>query len=76
MKDKYTLKDLKIAVINEDLEKLNQYANMQFEVNSLEEAEEMLHYIELAKNLIQKEKNRLLQEMRQIRKLKEYSKLS
>ena len=74
--EKYNLKDLKIAVINEDFDKLEKFSKMDFEVNSVEEAKEMLHYIELAKEIIQREKMKLSKEMAQMRKLKEYSKLS
>lgn len=74
--EKYSLKDLKVAVINEDLEALAKYSAMEFDVSSIEEAEEMLHYIELAKNIINREKVKLSKEMQQMRKVKNYTNLS
>ena len=73
MRDKYSIKDLKVAVINEDLKALEKISKMEYEVNSIEEAKEMLQYMELAKELIEKEKNKLSKEMAEIRKLKKYT---
>jgi orotate phosphoribosyltransferase len=66
------LKDLKIAVINRDLEKLKKLANKNYEINSIEEANELLKYIIEAKNILEEEKTKLKSGMDEIKKLKKY----
>ena len=66
------LKDLKIAVINRDLEKLKRLANRNYEVSSIEEANELLRYVVEAKNILEEEKLKLKNQMNEIKKLKKF----
>ncbi|EDM24497.1 hypothetical protein FE773_08050 [Caminibacter mediatlanticus TB-2] len=66
------LKELKIAVINNDLEKLEKLSNTSFEVSSIKEANEMLNYLVEAKKIIEKEKEELSSKMSEIKKLKNF----
>ncbi|WP_457561031.1 hypothetical protein [Caminibacter sp.] len=66
------LNDLKIAVINRDLEKLKKLAHRNYEVSSVEEANELLKYIIEAKNILEEEKGKLKKQMNEIKKLKKF----
>ena len=68
----YSLNEIKIAVINEDLDKLNEISKKEPSFSSVEEAKEILSYINLAKEIIKKEKLKLFKEMQEIKKLKEF----
>ncbi len=69
----YSLKDIKIAVINEDLEKLKELSKKEPFFSSLDEAKEILSYIDLAKKMLKKEKLKLFKEMQEIKKLKQFN---
>ncbi len=66
------LKDLKIAVINKDFDKLKKISEMNPEFNSIEEANEMLKYIIEAKRILEEEKSSLSSDMKEIQKLKNF----
>ncbi len=66
------LKDLKIAVINKDFDKLKKISEMNPEFNSIEEANEMLKYIIEAKRILEEEKSSLSLDMKEIQKLKNF----
>ena len=69
---KYSLNDIKIAVINEDIEKLEEFSKKEPSFSSVEEAKEILNYINLAKDILKKEKLKLFKEMQEIKKLKKF----
>jgi len=68
----YSLKDIKIAVINEDLKTLEKLSKQEPSFASVDEAKEILSYINLAKEILKKEKLKLFKEMQEIKKLKEF----
>jgi len=68
------LNELKIAVINKDIEKLLRLANQEPQYNSLEEAKEILSYINQARDILYEAKAHILKEMNEIKKLQKYYK--
>ena len=72
MKNTFTLNELKVAVINRDLEKLKSIAYKEPSYSSVKEAQEILSYIEMAKEILKEEKLKTFKEMQEIKKLKEY----
>lgn len=73
MKESYSLNEIKLAVINKNVEKLQQISNKEPCFFSIDEAKEILNYINLAKEIIKKEKLRLFKEMQEIKKLKKFN---
>ena len=69
---KYSLNEIKIAVINEDLEKLEEISKKEPSFSSVDEAKEILNYINLAKEILKKEKVKLFKQMQEIKKLKKF----
>ncbi len=69
----FTLNELKLAVINEDFEKLEELSKKNPSFSSIEEAKEILSYINLATQMIEKKKKKLLADMNQLKKLKNYT---
>jgi len=67
------LKELKIAVINQDLKLLETIIQSDPEFDTIEEAMEIQAYIKEAVKLLQKEKGRLSLEMRKIQNLKKFN---
>lgn len=70
--EKFSLNDIKIAVINEDLDKLEQLSDKEPFFSSIEEAKEILNYMNLAKEILKKEKLKVFKEMQEIKKLKKF----
>ena len=66
------LRELKIAVINKDFDKLKELSFQTPEFSSLKEAKEYLAYIKEAIKLLNEEKLKLSKEMAEIRKLKNF----
>ena len=66
------LNDLKIAVINRDLETLKKLSSFEPDFKSIEEANEMLKYIVEAKKILEEEKKKLSSEMQDIKKFKSF----
>ena len=66
------LNELKIAVINHNIDKLKKMSEMKPEFESVEEANEMLKYIIEAKKILEKEKNGIFCDMKEIQKLKKF----
>jgi hypothetical protein len=66
------LRELKIAVINKDFDKLKELSFQTPEFSSLKEAKEYLAYIKEAIKLLNEEKLKLSKEMAEIRKLKKF----
>ena len=67
------IKELKIAIINKDLEKLKKLSTFSFSFNDINEAKEALSLIKQATFILQKEKEKLLNQMNQIKKLKKFN---
>ena len=66
------LKELKIAVVNKDLEKLEKLSLAEPSFSSIDEAKEILKYIQEAKNILQEEKSKLSSNMQEIKKLQKF----
>jgi len=67
------IKELKIAVINKDLEKLKELSNSSFSFKNIQEAKEVLALIKQATSILQKEKETLSHQMNQIKKLQKFN---
>jgi hypothetical protein len=67
------LNELKVAVINEDLKKLEELSNKAPQFDSIEEAQEIQAFLKRAINLLQKEKNRLAIDMKKIKDLQKFN---
>ncbi len=67
------LKELKLAIINKDLEKIISLTNSSLEYKDIEEAKELKAYINIAKKMLEEEKSKLLKDMKNLKKLKEYN---
>jgi len=67
------LKELKVAVINEDIEKLKSLLDKDITFSSLDEAKEINSYIKQAINLLTRKKKEVFKEMQQIKKLKKFN---
>jgi len=70
--DKFRLNELKSAVINRDLNRLMEFSVKEPIFNSIDEAKEILSYIDLAKKILEEEKENLHKEMSKIKNLKKY----
>jgi hypothetical protein len=67
------LNELKIAVINEDIDKLQKLIDTAPEYNTLQEAQEIVAFLQQAVKFLQKEKNRLSAEMQKIKNLQKFN---
>jgi hypothetical protein len=67
------LNELKAAVINEDMEKLKKLVKKEISFSSVDEAKEINSYIQMAINLLKKEKEKIASEMQQIKKLQKFN---
>lgn len=67
------LNELKTAVINEDIEKLKKLLKDEISFSSINEAKEINSYIQMAIDLLKKEKEKLSIEMQKIKKLKKFN---
>ncbi len=70
--DTFTLNELKLAFINEDIEKLKEISKKTPEFSSVEEAQEIKNYILKINNMLLSKKTELFKEMQKIKKLKEF----
>ena len=67
------INDLKIAIINGDLSKIEEYSNREIpNFSSIKEANEALSLVENAKNVLQKEKNKIQLRMNQLKQTNRY----
>ena len=73
MKMESYLNRLKAAVINGDLKKIELIIKEKPTFESIEEAKEIQVYIKEAIKLFEKEKNRLLKDMKKIKQIKNYT---
>jgi len=67
------LRELKVAVINEDIEKLKSLLEKDISFSSLDEAKEINSYIQQAVNLLTRKKNEVFKEMQKIKQLKKFN---
>ena len=67
------LRELKVAVINEDIEKLKSLLDKDITFSSLDEAKEINSYIKQAINLLTRKKNEVFKEMQKIKQLKKFN---
>jgi hypothetical protein len=67
------LNRLKAAVINEDIGKLKELLKEDISFSSIDEAKEINSYIKMAVNLLEKEKEKLSNEMQKIKKLQKFN---
>jgi len=67
------LRELKVAVINEDIEKLKSLLEKDISFSSLDEAKEINSYIQQAVNLLSRKKNEVFKEMQKIKQLKKFN---
>lgn len=67
------IKELKIAIINKDFEKLKELSISSFSFTNIKEAKEALALIKEAISILQKEKENLSNQMRQIKKLQKFN---
>ena len=67
------INSLKIAIINNDLKKLEEYSNIKIpNFSSIDEAKEALSLIENAKNMLEKEQNKIKNKMNQLKQTQKY----
>lgn len=66
------LKELKLAVINRDLKKLETLSNYSPTFSSIDEAKEINSYLQEAVKILKEEKLKVFKEMQKIKKLKEF----
>ena len=67
------IKELKIAIINKDLEKLKEFSTSSFSFKDIKEAKEALALIKQAISILQKEKENLSTQMQHIKKLQKFN---
>jgi len=67
------LNELKVAVINEDLKKLEELSQQTPHFNNIEEAQEIQVFLKKAVDLLQKEKNRIAIDMKKIKDLQKFN---
>jgi len=73
LNSKEWISSLKIAIINNDLKKLEEYSNRKIpDFSSIDEAKEALSLIESATDILEKEKNKIKIQMNQIKQTKKY----
>ena len=69
---KFSLNELKSAVINRDLDRLVEFSKKEPFFSSIDEAKEILSYIHLAKKILEEEKQNLNKEMNKVKNIKKY----
>jgi len=73
LNSKEWINSLKIAIINNDLKKIEEYSKRNIpEFSSIEEAKEALSLIKNATNILEKEKNKIKNKMNQIKQTQKY----
>jgi len=68
------VKELKIAFINKDIEKLKELSKQTPNISSIEEAKELKALIKEINLFLTQEKNKILKDMQEIKKLKKFHK--
>ena len=67
------LNELKVAVINEDIDKLKKLIDITPEYEDFDEAQEIVSFMKQAIKILQREKDRLSLEMQKIKKLQKFN---
>jgi hypothetical protein len=71
---KQWINDLKIALINNDFEKIKKYSSREIPLFlSIKEAKEALHLVNEAKNILQQKKDEIAKKINSIKQIKQYS---
>jgi len=71
------INSLKIAIINNNLNKIEEYSNREVpEFSSIEEAKEALALVNEAKNILQNKQNKIRQKMNIIKQQNKYNNLN
>jgi esterase/lipase len=71
--EKFTLNEIKVAVINRDIKKLTELASKTPAFSSEKEAKELIYYINRAADILQEEKDKISKEMKEIKKLQKFN---
>jgi hypothetical protein len=70
---KQWINSLKIAIINNDLQKIEEYSNSNIpSFSSIEEAKEALNLVNQAKNILIKERNIISEKLQALKQNKQY----
>ena len=72
--DTFTLNELKLAFINEDMEKLKELSKKTPEFSSIKEAKEMQNYLKKVNSLLMEKKKEIFKDMQKLKKLKKFQK--
>ena len=75
MSAEFTLNELKLAVIEKDLDKLKELSFKTPVFSSIEEAKEMSGYIKKATEILIAEKDKIFKEMQKIKKLQKFQEI-
>ncbi len=70
--DKFSLNELKLAIINNDIGKIIEISNKEPSFSSIKEAQEILSFINKANEILKKEKLKLFNDMQEVKKLQKY----
>ncbi|MEO1924365.1 MAG: hypothetical protein ABGX25_07625 [Nautiliaceae bacterium] len=70
--DKFSLNELKLAIINNDIGKIIEISNKEPAFSSTEEAQEILSFINKANEILKKEKLKIFKNMQEVKKLQKY----
>ncbi len=70
--DKFSLNELKLAIINNDIGKIIEISSKEPSFSSIKEAQEILSFINKANEILKKEKLKLFNNMQEVKKLQKY----
>ncbi|WP_456470780.1 hypothetical protein [Caminibacter sp.] len=70
--DKFSLNELKLAIINNDIGKIIEISSKEPSFSSIKEAQEILSFINKANEILKKEKLKLFNDMQEVKKLQKY----
>ena len=71
--DTFTLNDLKLAFINEDIKKLEELSKKKPLFNSMEEAIEIQNLLKEINSFLLEKKHQLLKDMQKMKQIKKYT---
>jgi uncharacterized protein (UPF0179 family) len=67
------IKELKIAIINHDLKKIEELSTVAFESGNIDELKEAAAMVAEAIKLLDKERSKIVENMNNIQKMKQYA---
>ncbi len=70
--EKFDLNEIKVAVINRNLDKLKELSFKEPSFSTFEEAKEILFYIQKANEILKEEKKNIFNQMQEIKKLRKF----